>query len=254
MTWRVEQGDCLEHLRGMAPESVAVVCTDPPYCSGGFKESERARGSAMISDEGVAKLGWFSGDSMGTSGLVWLLRSVAVQASRILKDGGHLLVFCDWRMLTSLTPAIESAGLLNRNLVVWDKGSAGMGNGFRPQHEFCMHFTKGTGAYQHHDTSNVIRTNRVPGVAKEHPTQKAIPLMRSLLRVVAGPGDLVVDPFVGSGATGEAAVSLGCRFVGFERDARFVELARERIGAAAAAASPGVAAVDGRASQQGLDL
>ncbi len=109
--WSADVCDALEGLMRIESNSVTAIVTDPPYCSGGFKEVDRARGSAMISDEGVAKLGWFSGDGMGTSGLVWLLRSVAVQASRVLCDDGHLLVFCDWRMIASLLPALESSGV-----------------------------------------------------------------------------------------------------------------------------------------------
>jgi len=233
--WSVEHGEALECLAKLGDETVQALVTDPPYASGGFKEVERARGSAMISHEGEQRMGWFSGDAMGTSGLVWLLRSVAVQASRVLRDDGHLLVFCDWRMIASLLPALESSGLRNRNLLIWEKESVGMGSGFRPMHECCLHLTKGTGKYYAADTGNVSKCRRVPGAQKEHPTEKPADLMRSIVRVVAGPGDLVVDPFCGSGQTGVAAVRLGCRFYGIERDARFVPVSRERLAAAASA-------------------
>lgn len=229
MSWEIEACDALEGLTRLKPNSVTALVTDPPYCSGGFKEIDRARGQAMISAAGEAKLGWFSGDGMGTSGLVWLLRQVAVQASRVLVEDGHLLVFCDWRMIASLLPALESSGLRNRNLLIWQKESPGMGQGFRPMHECVLQLTKGTGRYRHLDTGNIIKAKRVTGAAKEHPTEKPEALMRALIRVVAGPGDLVVDPFMGSGTTGVAAVKLGCRFTGFERDPMFVDLARRRL-------------------------
>lgn len=157
-------------------------------------------------------------------------------------------------MIASLLPALESSGLRNRNLIVWEKESPGMGSGFRPMHECVLHLTKGTGKYYYLDTGNIIRCKRVAGAAKEHPTEKPEGLMRSIVRVVAGPGDLVVDPFTGSGSTGVAAVRLGCRFLGWDRDERFVALASERLAAAASAVHVGSPAQVARAAQTELSL
>lgn len=67
-----------------------------------------------------------------------------------------------------------------------------------------------------------------------HPTQKPVALMRQLVEDFTDPGDLVVDPFCGSGTTGVACVQLGRRFIGIERDERYAAVARERIEAAVA--------------------
>jgi site-specific DNA-methyltransferase (adenine-specific) len=65
-----------------------------------------------------------------------------------------------------------------------------------------------------------------------HPTVKPTALMRYLCRLVTPPGGVVLDPFTGSGSTGKAAVSEGFDFVGIEREAEYVEIARARIAAA----------------------
>jgi site-specific DNA-methyltransferase (adenine-specific) len=65
-----------------------------------------------------------------------------------------------------------------------------------------------------------------------HPTVKPTALMRYLCRLVTPPGGIVLDPFTGSGSTGKAAVSEGFDFVGIEREAEYVEIARARIAAA----------------------
>ena len=62
-----------------------------------------------------------------------------------------------------------------------------------------------------------------------HPTVKSIGLMRHLVRLIAKPGDLVLDPFTGSGTTGLAAIEEGCRFVGIEREPHFADIARQRL-------------------------
>lgn len=225
--WEVLQGDCIEALCAMSPESVDAIITDPPYASGGKQETQRRRSSGMVKSwEGA----WFAGDAMGTEGLVFLLRSVAFQAERILLPGASLLVFCDWRMWTAVAPALESAGLTLQTMIVWDKGSAGMGNGFRATHELVAHLRKSGPPHFHAtDGSNVIRVGRVHGPAKVHPTEKPVPLMETLIRMVSPRDGLIVDPFCGSGATGVAARRLGRRFVGMERDPRYVSIAEERL-------------------------
>lgn len=253
MTWRVEQGDCLELLRGLPNASVDAVVTDPPYCSGGFREADKRSSKGLISDEGLQRHGWFASDNMGTAGLVWLLRSVAVQAHRLLVDGGSLLVFCDWRMLNNLAPALESAGLKRQGLVIWDKGAVGLGAGFRSQHECVLHFVKGVGRFHDASVGNVIRCPR-PSNDREHPAEKPVDLMRALVRVVCRKGGTVLDPFCGSGSTGVATVMERSDFIGFERESCFVDIARSRVGASAAACVPSEVAVLGRASQSELGI
>jgi site-specific DNA-methyltransferase (adenine-specific) len=62
-----------------------------------------------------------------------------------------------------------------------------------------------------------------------HPTQKPLALLQRILAASAQPGDLVLDPFSGSGTTGVAAVQAGCRFLGIERDPCYVDLAARRM-------------------------
>ena len=66
--------------------------------------------------------------------------------------------------------------------------------------------------------------------ANNHPTVKPTDLMRYLCRLVTPPGGIVLDPFMGSGSTGKAAIAEGFRFIGIEREAEYVEIARARIG------------------------
>jgi site-specific DNA-methyltransferase (adenine-specific) len=172
---------------------------------------------------------WFAGDNMTTPGLVWLLRSVAFEAERILIPGGSLIVFCDWRMWANLAPALESGGLRLQNMIVWDKGSAGMGTGFKPTHELAIHLCNGPGKFHDLCGSNVLRFGRVRGQDKNHPTQKPVDLIQSLIRVAAARDALVVDPFCGSGSHGVAALKEGRRFLGIERDPDYVEIARKRL-------------------------
>jgi site-specific DNA-methyltransferase (adenine-specific) len=72
------------------------------------------------------------------------------------------------------------------------------------------------------------------GTAKRHPTEKPLDLMKRLVAASTNQNDIVLDPCLGSGTTGDAAVSLNRRFVGIEREASYVDIARRRIADAAA--------------------
>lgn len=223
-------GDALAVMAEMPDASIDAVITDPPYCSGSVSESSRsgAKGQGLRS-ENLTRFGWFTGDNMGTAGLIFLLRSVAFESIRLLKGSGSMLVFCDWRMVPNLAPAIESAGLRYQNMVVWDKGHMGLGAGFRAQHEIILHFTAGSPEYADKGLGNVLKCSRVRGDDREHQTEKPVALIEQLVRVVCPQGGTILDPFGGSGTTAVAANNLGRKAICIERDLEHVETARRRI-------------------------
>lgn len=235
----IYHGDSLEVMKGLAPGSANAVITDPPYCSGAATEAGRGgathqglRSETMRS----GRFDWFDADNMTTSGLTWLLRSVAVESGRLMARDGSLLAFCDWRMAFAVGPAMESAGFRLRNLLVWDKGSFGCGTGFRPRHEMVLHLTRRKPAFHAANVGNVISAKRVTSKNRDHPTEKPVDLIADLIRVVCPPSGLVLDPFAGSGTTLVAALSLGRKAIGIEASEAYCEIAAKRIDAALDAA------------------
>lgn len=225
-------GDCLDRMSEIPDGTVDALITDPPYCSGGVTEASRGRATHQgLRSETMrgGRFQWFQGDNMTTAGLVFLLRSVACEGLRVVKPTGHLMMFCDWRMVAMLAPALESAGWRLRNMVVWDKGHFGAGTGFRPTHEMILHLTHRSPEFHSASVGNVIREPRVHSSRRDHPTEKPLGLMQKLLRVTVPKGGTVLDPFVGSGATLCAAVSEGINFIGIERDPGYFAVAEKRI-------------------------
>jgi len=227
---QIIHGDCLQTMRAMADGCIDAVVTDPPYCSGSVSEASRsaAKGQGLRS-ENITRFGWFVGDNMGTAGLVWLLRSVAFESVRLLKNSGSMLVFCDWRMVPNLAPAIESAGFRYQNMIIWNKGSMGLGAGFRAQHEIVLHFTAGSPEYYDKGTGNVITSKRVTSDDRQHQTEKPVDLLETLIKVVCPPGGVVLDPFGGSGTTAVAAESVGRTAICIERESGHCTTAENRI-------------------------
>lgn len=228
--WEVHHGDALDVMRSMREASIDAVVMDPPYCSGAISEAARVAAPGQgLRSETIKRFGWFTGDNMGTAGLMFLLRSIAFESVRVVKPTGSLLVFCDWRMLPNIAPAIESAGVRYQGLIVWDKGAMGMGNGFRCQHEMILHFTLGSPEFHDAGTPNVLNAKRVGIADRQHQTEKPVELMERLIGVVCPPGGTVLDPMCGSGTTLVAAVNTGRVGIGVERGAENVEIARARI-------------------------
>ncbi len=223
-------GDCLERLSELPDASIDAVVTDPPYSSGTRREASKGLRKSMT--RGVGDDEWFTTDCLTTNGFVWLMRECACEWRRVLKPGGHALVFIDWRMAPNLTGAIESADMRHLGVLIWDKTYFGMGSYFRNQHEFILHFTKGRSLPpQRRDVGNVL--SHKPIRNGDHPTEKPVSLLRELIGVVTPPGGTVLDPFMGSGSTGVAAITEGFRFVGIERETEYHAIAAARLQKAA---------------------
>jgi len=195
--------DAIRFMRSLGAGSADCVVTDPPYSSGGFNESQRRDGSSTSE-----VLPWLTGDALGTLAMAHLLREFALEARRVVRPGGSMHVFCDWKMAGVFAPVIESAGWRYRSLIVWDKGNPGSGQGFRPAHEFVLHFADPSTQYLAHP-GNVIRCPRVPNAEREHATQKPVDLLVALLQPICPRGGVIVDPFSGSGSIIEAAERIG---------------------------------------------
>lgn len=224
-------GDALGVLQRIPSVKAAALISDPPYCSGGFTEAAKrsAKGQGLRSETLRETGSWFGGDNMTSAGLQWLLREVAVAFKGHAAAGSATAsFFCDWRMVPLLAVAIESAGLRFQAMPVWDKQAPGLGTGFRAQHECILHYSIDTPEYHSAKHGNVLRAPRMPA-DRDHPTEKPVRLMAALVEVQSPRGGVVLDPFMGSGSTGVAAVQLGRSFVGIEHDPAHFETACRRL-------------------------
>lgn len=222
-------GDALQTMQSLEDGCIDAVIMDPPYCSGSVSEASRTASKGQgLRSKNLTRFGWFVGDNMGTAGLVFLLRSVAFESVRLLRNSGSLLCFCDWRMVPNLAPAIESAGLRFQNIIVWDKSSMGLGRGFRAQHELILHFTAGRPTYYNRSVSNVIACKRVSRQKRQHQTEKPVELLKELISVVCPEDGVILDPFAGSGSIVVAAEQLGRSTICIERDEQHLETLLEK--------------------------
>jgi DNA modification methylase len=197
---------CLDSTTDAARElygRVDLVATDPPYCSGGFQESGKSSGSVGVRQEGKK----VANDRLSTRGYQALMKAAVFAI-----DTQFLYVFTDWRMWTYLFDLAEGSGAGVRSMIVWNKGNAGMGRGWRAQHELILWGCRASPPYEEGfgGLGNVRTMSRQSNDL--HTTQKPVELMRELIRNTPWV-KVVADPFGGSGTTLIAceAEGIACR-------------------------------------------
>lgn len=226
----LRHGDALFLLRDVPDESVDLLLTDPPYSSGGMFRGDRSRptGEKYVSTGTLAERHDFDGDSRDQrSFLVWATMWLA-EAWRATKPGGSCLVFTDWRQLPTMTDAVQAGGYVWRGIVVWDKGpNVRPRPGFTSRAEYLVWGTRGPYASDLY-LPGVILAPTPRGDARTHMTEKPLGLLEQLVEICP-PGGLILDPFVGSGSTLDAARNRGRRAVGFEVNDQHLEAAGLRL-------------------------
>lgn len=215
-------------MRSMKKESVDIIVTDPPYSSGTRQATNRTASNIPKRGEKWARAGVIWDTSFSTFGLSVFMNVFMNEAKRILKNGSHIYTFIDWRQYPLMTLSVEQAGLFVNNCLIWDKGVYALGGNYRSQHEFIVFASRGNARELNgHDLGNVLTAKRKSG--GEHPTEKPVELLQTLLQYASNEGDTVFDPFMGSGSTGVAAVQTNRKFVGCEIEQKYFSLAESRI-------------------------
>ncbi|MCW5141077.1 DNA-methyltransferase [Burkholderia cenocepacia] len=223
-------GDALRILPELS--GADALLTDPPYSSGGQFRSDRALGvhaKYVQSDSAHLALPEFSGDNRDQRGFHFWSALWSGAALRACRPGAVACMFTDWRQLPVTTDYMQAGGWVWRGVVPWVKTSARPQPGrFRAQCEYVVWGSAGTMPLDR-------GVDVLPGffeyatpARREHVTQKPLGLMADLLRIVP-PGSTILDPFMGSGTTGVAAVQCGYHFVGVELSPHIFDTACRRI-------------------------
>ncbi|MGL4258015.1 MAG: DNA-methyltransferase [Microbacterium sp.] len=204
--------DAVSLLSTLPEESVNLIITDPAYES---LEKHRAVGTTtrLTND-------WFEIFKNER------FPEFFVAAYRALAKNSHLYVLCDQETMFAIKPMGEAAGFRFWKPIVWDKQKIGMGYHYRARYEVILFFEKGKRRLNDLGVPDVLAFPRVTG---GYPTEKPVDLLKVLVRQSSAPGEVVCDPFMGSGSTGDAALYLGRHFIGGDTSARAVELARARL-------------------------
>lgn len=225
------QGDAFAALKAFVAEGTSFdhIITDPPYNIS--KENNFATMSSS-KRQGVDFGSWDKEFDLVT----WI-----DDAAKVLKPGGTFIIFNSYRNLTPIIAALELAGLEVKDLIRWVKTNPMPRNRDRryvQDSEYALWAVKPKRKWTFNRPAETpylraeFRSSTVAGLERTaHPTQKSLKLMTELIQIHTNPGDMILDPFMGSGTTGVAALSIGRKFTGVELEAKFFNFAAERIGA-----------------------
>lgn len=213
-------GDCVEVLARLPAGVADLVVTDPPYLC-----RYRAQDGRTVANDDNDR---------------WL-RPASFAMHRALKDGGLCLSFYGWTRADRFIAAWRAAGFRLVGHVVFRKRYASAERFLRYEHEQAYLLAKGEPERPARPIGDVIDWPARTG-NRLHPTQKPVAVLRPLVEAFSRPGELVLDPFAGSGSTLVAARAAGRDFLGIELDPGHHATAARRLAAAAPNAAPRAAA------------
>lgn len=229
----IYKGDAIQVLASFKDNSIGALVTDPPYASSGSQSLTKATvSSKKYVNSGTKKVyPEFQGENRDQRSFAFWATLWMAECYRVCKTGAPALVFSDWRQLPSSTDYLQAGGFTFNGIVPWDKTeSTRPSKGkFRNQAEYIAWGFKGKCFANSNPVylSGAIR-ERVNSNKKLHMTGKPEPVMDHLLKIVA-PNETVVDPFMGSGTTGVAALNQGKKFIGIEATDEYFEIAKKRL-------------------------
>lgn len=207
------------------PDGINCIITDPPY---GVDFSSNMARLGNSKDRYNQKIDNDVDPDVAIENFI----SVMSQIIPKLAEDADVYIFTMWTVFPEWKTAIELLGLEVKQLLVWEKGYPGMGDleyNWGCGHEFILYAKKGRRPVACRRRA-VITIDRVPGGKNIHPTEKPVQLLEILVEMSTDPGDLVVDPYAGSGSTIWAAQRTGRLGIGIEMNQTYAEAANERLG------------------------
>lgn len=212
----IEKGVC---------EIFDAIITDPPY------NISRDNNFDTMGRAGIDFGNWDKGFDI----LSWIPDAV-----KLLKKGGNIVIFNDWKNLGDIAKALEENGCIIKDMIRWIKSNPMPRNRdrrFITDYEVGIWAVKGGDKWAFNRISDKYERPEIQGglttstekIYGAHPTQKPIYVMKWLIERLSNPGDLIFDPFMGAGSTGIACIDLDRKFRGIELDETYFNIAKTRL-------------------------
>jgi site-specific DNA-methyltransferase (adenine-specific) len=218
LLYDVSTADAVSWLRGQPAESLDLLVTDPAYES---LEKHRAVGTTTrLKHSKASSNDWFRVFPNERFGELF------AEVFRVLRPDTHFYLFCDAETMFVAKPQAEDAGFKFWKPLVWDKKTIGMGYHYRARYEFILFFEKGKRRLNDLGVADIIVESRIH---RGYPAEKPARVSEVLINQSTQPGDVVADPFMGSGSVGVAALRNGRRFIGTDVNPAMVRIAADRL-------------------------
>lgn len=227
--------DCIAAMKQMRKNSIDLILTDPPYNLGNFMR-KRDTNLKQMRENYFGAAGW---DDLSIDDWEKCMQGFFEQSSRVLKYGGAMVVFMSIIKVETLVRIAETHKLYYKTTGIWHKNNPmprNMNLHFVNSTEAWVYFTnrKHTGTFNNngkllHDFFETPVAANGERKFGKHPTQKPVSLMEFFVRILSNEGEMVLDPFMGSGSTGVAAKRNNRGFTGIELNENYFRIATQRI-------------------------
>ena len=226
--YRLMNGDALSLVKELKKENLKVhhIITDPPY-----NISKSNNFSTMRNPR--------KGINFGSWDFDFDLCSWIPEYIDLLDNNGSIIIFCSYRFISQIISELESNKMVVKDILIWQKSNPMPRNIHRryvQDSEFAIWAVKekATWVFNKPEDAPYLRafykTPTVSGKERtNHPTQKSLSLMEQIIEIHTNPEEIVLDPFMGSGTTGVAALNKGRKFIGVELDPSYYDIALNRI-------------------------
>ncbi len=215
----VHLGDCVQGLRTYTGPKIDLLLTDPPYGMA-FQSNRRTASDKTKEINGDASI----------DAAINLFDAMMTAVLAHLAEDAHVVVFCCDEFEPQFRALLSGKGLTFKRLLVWVKPNHGSGDlqgSFAPRKELALHFVQGSPSVSPRIDDVFIQDQGE--FVTDHPTEKPVSLLKAWINSTTQPGDLVVDPFMGTGATLVAAKQLDRLYRGFDMEDHYYQQAIERI-------------------------
>lgn len=219
-------GDCRAILKDIPSESVDLVCSDVAY-------PVQSRG-------GNGTMGGYWIDKQTKKGKIFKSNDIDIseyidELYRVLKDRTHCYLMCNDYNLMHFFDVVKQSAFHFTKCLIWDKCAKICGRYYMSQKEYVVLLRKGGDRPISECGTPDILSVPIPSNKRKdkdgliNPTEKPVRLMEILIRNSSKEGDIVLDPFVGSGTTARACVNLGRKYIGIDIDERQVNFAKNEL-------------------------
>jgi site-specific DNA-methyltransferase (adenine-specific) len=223
---RIYQRDCIEGMRMIPDKSIDLIATDPPYEIS--RKTNFHKGNAKRKRHDYDFGEWDKADDD-------LIENAIREGYRVLRNGGVMYTFFDAHKINRITELYKEVGFKQIKVLPWIKTNPVPANckvTYVNAVEFFVYGVKKGSATFNVDRIHlgVFETPICQGKERTaHKTQKPLRLFNELISISSNEGDVVLDPFMGSGTTAVAAAQLNRRYIGFEREPEYVQIANQRL-------------------------
>jgi site-specific DNA-methyltransferase (adenine-specific) len=214
---RIYKHDCIEAMKRLPDKCLDLVVTDPPYLMN-YKSNRRVK---------QEKFDHIMNDANAED----MISEYIKECHRVLKDDTAIYLFCSWHHIDFFKQEFEKYFKL-KNLIVWNKNNHGSGDlkgAYAPKHELILYGHKGRSIFREKRIPDVIDFPKIPSNKLIHPTEKPVGLLELFIKNSSDIDGIVFDGFMGSGATAVACKNTDRKYIGFELDDTYYEVATKRL-------------------------